>query len=177
MSEKKKIKVKDTVINVHTIKGNDYVSLTDIAKGSERKPANIITDWLRNSKTLIFLETWESLHNDKFKVLQMRDFRFKITDERFFLSTQRYIEETNAIGLISKSGRGGGTFAHSEIAFDFCAWFNPEFKVYLYHEFQRLKKVEEKNQQFYLNKIFNSTLEANQLSKFLLDGQKLPEED
>ena len=176
MSNKKKITVRGLTINVHSIEGNDYVSLTDIAKGTERKAANIITDWLRNSKTLIFLETWESLHNKNFKVTQMRDFRFKITDERFYISAQKYIEETNAIGLISKSGRYGGTFAHSEIAFDFCAWFNPEFKVYLYHEFQRLKKAEEKSQQFYLNKIFNTTLEANQLSKFLMEGQKLPKE-
>lgn len=174
---KKKINVKGAVINVHVIEGNDYVSLTDIAKGSERKPANIITDWLRNSKTLLFLETWETLYNPNFKVTQMQDFRFKITDERFYLSTQKYIEETKAIGLVSKSGRYGGTFAHSEIAFDFCSWFNPQFKVYLYHEFQRLKIEEAKSTQFYLDKIFNNSLENAQLSKFLVEGKKFPDKE
>jgi len=174
---KKKIQVKGAIINIHHINGNDYVSLTDIAKNSERKPANIITDWLRNSKTLLFLETWETLYNSNFKVTQMQDFRFRITDERFYLSTQKYIKETKAIGLVSKSGRNGGTFAHSEIAFDFCAWFNPQFKVYLYHEFQRLKREEEKNTQFYLDKIFSNSIENAQFSKFLLDDQKFPNKE
>ncbi len=170
--DKKKIKVQGTTINVHIIDGNDYVSLTDIAKNSERKPANIITDWLRNSKTLLFLETWETLYNSDFKVTQMQDFRFRITDERFYLSVQKYIEKTNAVGIVSKSGRYGGTFAHSEIAFDFCAWFNPQFKVYLYHEFQRLKKQEEKSTQFYLDKIFSNSIENAQYSQFLLKEPK-----
>ena len=144
MAKKKNtIEVQGLTIHLDTINDNDFINITDIAKqNSERKAADIITNWLRNSKTLLFLQTWEQLHNVNFKVSQMQDFRLMIQDERFHLSTSKYIDECNAIGLRSKSGRYGGTFAHSEIAFDFCSWFNPQFKVYLYNEFRRFKEIE-----------------------------------
>jgi len=144
MAKKKNtIEVQGLTIHLDIINENDFINITDIAKqNSERKAADIITSWLRNSKTLLFLQTWEQLHNENFKVSHLRDFRMKIQDERFHLSIQKYIDESNAIGLKSKSGRYGGTFAHSEIAFDFCSWFNPQFKVYLYNEFRRFKEAE-----------------------------------
>ncbi len=172
----KKIEVKGVKIQMETINGFDYVNLTDIAKQSPQKPAFTIRNWLRNSKTLLFLETWETLHNENFKVAEMSNFRLNSANEQFYFSVQTFVAETAAIGLISKSGRYGGTFARTEIALDFCAWYSPQFKVYLYNEFDRLKRLEEKTSQFYLNKILNNTLEASQLSQFLLDGQKLPKE-
>lgn len=136
------ITVRGLEIVIERIDSEDYISLTDIAKQTERKPADSIADWLRNSATLLFLQTWEFLHNENFKVGQMHDFRINASDNRKSISPQRYIEETNAIGLISKSGRYGGTFAHSDIATNFCNWLSPEFQVYFIKEFKRLKEDE-----------------------------------
>ncbi len=127
---------------IERIKDADYISLTDIAKQTERPPAESIRDWLRNASTLMFLETWETLHNKDFKVGQMHQFRNDAVDNRKAVSPQRYTEETGAVGIISKSGRYGGTLAHSDIALNFCYWLSPSFQVYLLQEFQRLKEQE-----------------------------------
>lgn len=176
---KKKIQVDNIDITIIQKDGSDYVNITDIAKQSERKAGDTINDWLKNSKTLLFLETWEVLNNPNFKVRQMQDFRLKISNGRFFLSVQKYINETGAIGLISKSGRNGGTFAHSQIAFDFCGWFDAKFKAYLYFEFERLKKLEASSDSFYLNKMFDDSLQINRMSKELLQkrGELPPDEN
>lgn len=129
-------------IVIDRINNEDYISITDIAKQTERKPADSIADWLRNSATLLFLQTWEALHNPNFKVGQMQDFRIRAADNRKLVSPQRLIEETGAVGIISKSGRYGGTFAHSDIATNFCNWLSPEFHVYFIKEFKRLKQNE-----------------------------------
>lgn len=122
---------------------NGYVCITDIAKqGKNAKPAFSIINWLKNQSTLRFLKTWESVHNPNFKVVQMDNFRLAATDNSSALTPQNYIEQTNAIGIISKSGRYGGTFTHTDIALNFCYWLSPEFQVYLIQEFQRLKKEE-----------------------------------
>lgn len=139
---KTKITVQGLEIAIEHIDTEDYISLTDIAKQTERKPADSIADWLRNSATLRFLQTWEMLHNENFKVGQMQDFRLSATDNRKAISPKRYIEETGAIGIISKSGRYGGTLAHADIAMEFCSWLSPEFKVYVIKEFKRLKAEE-----------------------------------
>ena len=139
---KKKIKVDGLEIRINQ---NDYVSLTDIAKrSSDREPSSLIQGWLRNQNTLIFLETWEALHNANFKPSQMAGFRLSATENRNLISAQKYIKETEAIGITSKSGRHGGTFAHSDIALNFCYWLSPKFQVYLIQEFQRLKEQEAK---------------------------------
>ncbi|MFK7933415.1 MAG: KilA-N domain-containing protein, partial [Saprospiraceae bacterium] len=120
-----------------------YVSLTDIAKqNSENKPAFTIQNWLRNQSTLKFLMTWEKVHNVNFKVGQIPYFIQSALDNRKKITPQRFIEEMNAAGITSTSGRFGGTFAHSDIALDFCRWLSPEFAVYLNQEFQRLKREE-----------------------------------
>ncbi len=139
---KQKITVEGLSIALERVEGVDYVSLTDIAKQTERSPAESIRDWLRNSSTLLFLETWETLHNPNFKVGQMHQFRNDASDNRKTVSPQRYIEETGAIGIISKSGRYGGTLANSDIALNFCYWLSPSFQVYFIQEFQRLKEQE-----------------------------------
>lgn len=120
-----------------------YISLTDIAKQSDRdRPAEMIRRWIRNSSTITFLATWEKVHNGNFKVAQMNHFREFASINRNIVSTKIYIEQTGAIGIIAKSGRYGGTYAHSDIALNFCYWLSPEFQVYFLKEFQRLKNDE-----------------------------------
>lgn len=122
---------------------DDYVSLTDIAKrSSDREPSSLIQGWLRNQNTLLFLDTWEQLHNPNFKPSQMAGFRLSATENRNAISAQKYIKKTEAIGITSQSGRYGGTFAHSDIALNFCYWLSPSFQVYFIKEFQRLKADE-----------------------------------
>ena len=139
---KKKITVDGTTIRINK---DSYVSLTDIAKRStDREPAQVIRGWLRNTNTINFLATWEEVHNSDFKPVQMDRFRKQASDNRKKISAQSFIEQTEAIGLTSKSGRYGGTFAHSDIALNFCYWLSPEFQVYFLKEFQRLKEDEAK---------------------------------
>lgn len=138
---KKELKVDGVNISIDA-KG--YISLTDIAKrNSKQEPFVLIQNWLRNQNTLLFLETWEQVNNENFKPSQMTRFRLSAAENRSLVSPKRYIEETEAIGVTSKSGRYGGTFAHSDIAMNFCYWLSPQFQVYLLKEFQRLKAEEQ----------------------------------
>ncbi len=139
---KQKIIVDGTAININK---DGYISLTDIAKRSvtDAEPIIALRSWLKNSNTLLFLETWEKRKNDNFKLDRMVQFRMNAADNRNYATPKKYIEETGAIGIVSKSGRYGGTFAHSDIALNFCYWLSPEFQVYLMEEFQRLKADEQ----------------------------------
>lgn len=138
---KQKLTVEGLAIAINK---DGFISLTDIAKrSSESKPAFTIQNWLRNQNTLSFLMTWEKVHNKDFKVGQIPYFIQEAIDNRKSITPQKFIEEMNAVGLLSKSGRNGGTFAHSDIALDFCRWLSPEFSVYLNKEFQRLKAAEQ----------------------------------
>lgn len=139
---KQEIIVDETTIRINK---EGYVSLTDIAKRSidDTEPIVALRAWLKNSSTLLFLQTWEKKKNKGFKLNRMVQFRMKAADNRNYATPQKYIEETGAIGIISKSGRYGGTFAHSDIALNFCYWLSPEFQVYLMEEFQRLKADEQ----------------------------------
>ena len=139
---KNKIIVDGTTIRINK---EGYVCLTDIAKRSieDTEPIVALRAWLKNSNTLLFLQTWENKKNTNFKLNQMVQFRMKAADNRNYATPQKYIEETGAIGITSKSGRYGGTFAHSDIALNFCYWLSPEFQVYLMEEFQRLKADEQ----------------------------------
>ena len=137
-----KVEVLNTQISIVQ---DDYISLTDIAKYKNSQDANeIIRNWLRNRNTIEFLGIWEKIHNDNFKPLEFDGFRKEAGLNSFTLSTQKWVESTNAIGLVSKAGRYGGTFAHKDIAFEFAAWVSVEFKLYLIKEFQRLKEDEQK---------------------------------
>lgn len=121
-----------------------YVSLTDIAKrSSKNKPKVTIQSWLKNSNTISFLVTWEKVHNPSFKGHQMLSFREFAADNRNAVNAKTYIAMTGAVGITSSAGRYGGTYAHSDIALDFCRWLSPEFSVYLNQEFQRLKAEEQ----------------------------------
>lgn len=135
--------VVDQKVVVLTKNKFDYISLTDIAKyRNKQEPFAIINNWMRSRSTIEFLGLWEKLSNPEFKPLEFDRFKFESGHNYFVLSPQRWIEATNAIGIISKSGRYGGTYAHKDIAFEFASWISSEFKLYLIVEFQRLKNEE-----------------------------------
>ncbi len=137
---KKKLIVKHQEI---ALVKDDYISLTDIAKYKNTKEANeIIRNWLRNRNTIEFLGLWEKLNNEDFKPIEFDGFKKEAGLNSFTMSPSKWINTTNAIGIVSKSGRYGGTYAHPDIAFEFAAWISVEFKLYLIKEFQRLKNVE-----------------------------------
>lgn len=121
----------------------DYISLTDIAKYKNPDDANgVIGNWLRSRNTIEFLGLWESLNNPNFKPLEFEGFRIESGSNAFTLSPQKWISTTSAIGMTSKSGRYGGTYAHKDIAFEFASWISPEFKLYIIKDYQRLKENE-----------------------------------
>jgi len=138
-----KIDVQGKEISIISRERQDYLSVTDIAKyRNSDAPADIVKNWMRNRSTIEFLGLWEQLNNADFKLVEFDQFRNEAGANHFVLSPQRWIESTHAIGLISKSGRYGGTFAHKDIAFEFASWISPQFKLYLIKEFQRLKDEE-----------------------------------
>ena len=137
------IEVQGTAISIVSQKDEDYISLTDIAKyRNKQEPFAIINNWMRGRSTIEFLGLWEKLSNPDFKPIEFERFRSEAGNNYFVLSPKRWIESTDAIGLISKSGRYGGTYAHKDIAFEFASWISSEFKLYLIKEFQRLKDDE-----------------------------------
>ena len=141
---KTEIIVKEQKIDVLRINDAEYISLTDLARYADNEEPRLpIRDWMRNKEVISFLGLWESIHNDDFKGGEFDTFKNEAGSNTFKMSPQKWIRETNAIGIISKSGRyDGGTFAHPDIAFEFASWLSPEFKLYLIQEFQRLKKTE-----------------------------------
>lgn len=134
------ISVNGAEISIATRHEKDYISLTDMVKrfGDE----SILYNWMRNRNTIEFLGIWEQIYNPDFKPLEFEGFRRQAGLNSFSLSPKKWIEATGAIGLYSKAGRGGGTYAHKDIAFEFGSWLSPEFKLYLIKEFQRLKDEE-----------------------------------
>ena len=140
---KQKIKVKGTEIVIFSQKKKDYISLTDIAKHKNPEaPRDIIKNWIRTRSTIEFIGIWEQIHNPNFKQVEFDLFKNEAGSNAFVLSPQKWIDATDAIGIISKSGRYGGTYAHQDIAFEFASWISAEFKLYLLKEFQRLKQAE-----------------------------------
>ena len=121
---------------------DDYISLTDIAKYKSEDPAATIQNWMRGRDVIEFLGLWETLHNPDFKPLEFEGFKSRAGSNAFTLSPKRWVEATAAIGMYSKSGRNGGTFAHRDIAFEFASWISAEFKLYIITDYQRLKTDE-----------------------------------
>lgn len=138
------ITVQDINISITTINDNDYICLTDMAKAKddENRATDIIKNWIRNRGTIEFLGTWESIYNPNFKVVEFDHFRKEAGLPTFTLSVNGWVEKTNAIGIFSKQGKYGGTYAHKDIAFEFGAAISPIFKLYIIKEYQRLKEVE-----------------------------------
>ena len=146
MSKQKKdtIEVKGFSIQIYTEDfKNDYISLTDIARYKNTDdPRFVIQNWMRNRNTLEFIGLWEALNNADFNRVQFDTFRNEAGLNRFTMTPQKWIDSTNAIGIISKSGRYGGTYAHYDIAMEFASWISPEFKLYIIQDYKRLKNDE-----------------------------------
>ncbi len=140
---KEVIHAKDIDINIYTTDfENEYISLTDIARYKSEDPTATIQNWMRNKDIIEFLGLWESLHNADFKPLEFEGFKREAGANAFTMSPKKWIENTNAIGIVSKSGRYGGTFAHSDIALEFASWISAEFKLYIIKDYKRLKTDE-----------------------------------
>lgn len=144
MAKLGKITVDNIDISVTTIDDNDYFCLTDMVKRKEDagRAADVIKNWIRNRSTIEFLGTWEVIYNPDFKVVEFDHFRREAGVPTFTMSVSNWIENTNAIGIFSRSGRHGGTYAHKDIAFEFGSAISPIFKLYIIREYQRLKERE-----------------------------------
>lgn len=143
MAKNKTISVQGFDIVWYETNYNDYISLTDIARYKDAKHTDdIIKNWLRNRNTIELLGFWESIYNPNFKPVEFDGFRKQAGLNSFVMTPKKWIESTNAIGIVSKSGRYGGTFAHKDIALEFASWISIEFKLYIIKEFQRLKEDE-----------------------------------
>lgn len=143
MVKNKIIHVQGREIALISDKVNDYISLTDMARYRDPERTNyIIQNWMRTRSAIEFCGLWEQLNNSDFKSIEFDAFKNESGSNSFALTPQKWIESTNAKGIISKSGRYGGTFAHRDIAFEFATWISAEFKFYFIKEFQRLKNDE-----------------------------------
>ena len=140
-----KINVKGNEITIISHNNGDYISLTDMVRNTENNHV-IIGNWLRKKDTVEYLGIWERLNNPNFKLIDFDEFRINAGSNRFALSPKQWIEKTDSIGILSKSGRYGGTYAHKDIAFHFAMWLSPEFQLIIVKEFQRLKEEENKHQ-------------------------------
>lgn len=140
---KTKIIVKEQRINVLRIDNKEFISLTDLARyANPEEPKIPIYAWMRNKDVIAYLGLWEQLNNENFKGHEFETFENQAGKNSFYMSPQKWIKETNAVGIISKSGNNGGTYARSDIALEFASWLSPEFKLYVIQEFERLKKNE-----------------------------------
>jgi hypothetical protein len=140
---KQKIEVRGIPVRMKSEHGSDYICISDIAKSAKKSAAkDIIKNWLRNRNTLQYLGYWESLHNDHFNRVEFDAFFSEAGLNSFAISPTEWIRQTNAIGIITKAGRGGGTYAHYDIATHFCLHFNVQFHLYFVREFRRLKTRE-----------------------------------
>ena len=140
---KTQIAVKGQEINVMRIDDKEYISLTDLARYADNEePRYPIQNWMRNKDVILYLGLWEMINNENFKGVEFDTFKNEAGSNKFKILPQKWIKETNAIGIISKSGNNGGTYAHPDIALEFASWLSPKFKLYLITEFQRLKKNE-----------------------------------
>jgi len=171
-----KIDVQGTEITILSVsQQEDFICLTDIARHKDSNRTDyIIQNWLRNRNTIEFLGIWERLNNGDFKPIEFDGFRKQAGLNSFVLTAKQWIEKTNAIGLISKSGRYGGTYAHKDIAFEFAAWISVEFKLYLIKEFQRLKGIEQKQFGWDIKRTLakiNYTIHTDAIKEYLIPSQ------
>lgn len=143
LSHMEKINVKQTTVSIVQFLDADYISLTDIAKYKSDEPSSVIAHWMRNRNTIEFLGIWETLYNPEFKPTEFEGFKKEAGLNAFTLSPMKWTSATNAKGIIVKSGRYGGTYAHKDIAFKFASWVSVEFELYIVKEFQRLKEKEQ----------------------------------
>jgi len=153
----KSINVKEHAVSLMRVNNEDYISITDIAKfKNSKEPKDVVKNWFRNRSTIEYLGLWEKINNPEFKGVEFDPLLFEAGSNSFTLSPSKWIETTNAIGVCNKLGRGGGTYAQKDIAFEFASWISAEFKLYLIKEFQRLK--EDENDRLKLEWNFQRTL-------------------
>ncbi len=152
MAKSKKITVQEIDIVLYEDNQQDYISLTDIARYRDAERSDyILQNWMRNRSTIEFIGLWETFHNPGFNSIEFDGIKNMSGSNSFSLTPKRWIEATNATGIVSKTGRYGGTFAHKDIAFEFATWLSAEFKFYLIKEFQRLKDDESNRHQLEWN--------------------------
>jgi hypothetical protein len=143
MAKSKTINVKGTEIILFSKNNEDYISITDIARfKNANEPKDVVKNWMRNRSTIEFLGLWEKINNPIFKGVEFDSFLFQAGSNSFVLSPSKWVEATQAIGIITKLGSGGGTYAHIDIAYEFASWVSAEFKLYLILEFKKLKAEE-----------------------------------
>jgi hypothetical protein len=154
---KSTINVQGLAVSIITKEQDDYISITDIARHRDPERSDyILQNWLRNRSTIEFIGLWEQLRNPGFNSIEFDGIKNMAGSNSFSLTPKRWVEATNAIGIVSKTGRYGGTYAHKDIAFEFASWISAEFKLYLIGEFQRLK--EDENRRLSLEWNLNRTL-------------------
>jgi hypothetical protein len=145
MAKNNVINVKEIAIRTLKVSGSDYISITDIAKQKNPlEPKDVVKNWMRLKNTLEYLGLWEALNNPAFLGVEFDPLLREAGSNAFTMSPSRWVEQTGAIGLITKNGPGGGTYAQRDIAFKFASWVSVEFELYLVKEFQRLKEEEQK---------------------------------
>lgn len=172
------IDIKNAIISITKIEEEDYICLTDMAKAKEgdNRAADVIKNWIRTRTTIEFLGTWETMYNPNFNVAEFDHFKMEAGLPTFVLSPKQWAEKTGAVGIVSKSGRYGGTYAHRDIAFEFGAAISPTFKLYLIKEYQRFKEIEsnqynlEWNVKRILSKV-NYHIQTDAVQKNILPGK------
>jgi hypothetical protein len=179
---KTKLNVNELEIVLYKQNEEEFISLTDMAKFRDSERTNyIIQNWMRTRSTIEFLGLWGQLKNPNFKSIEFDAFRNESGSNSFTLTPKRWIEATNSIGIISKSGRYGGTFAHKDIAFEFASWISPTFKLYLITEYQRLKEVEtnQYNLEWNVKRILSKTnyyIHTDAIKNFILPDKNYEKE-
>ena len=180
---KTKLSVNEIEIVLYKKDEEEYISLTDMAKFKDAKRTNyIIQNWLRTRNSIEFLGLWEQFNNPKFKRIEFDAFKNEAGSNSFTLTPKKWIESTDAIGIISKSGRYGGTYAHKDIAFEFASWLSPTFKLYLITEYQRLKEVEtnQYNLEWNVKRILSKTnyhIHTDAIKNFILPEKNYEKND
>jgi hypothetical protein len=142
MAKNRKIEVKGVIVTITEKEKEDFISLSDIANGFEGG-TGLIEKWIRNKNTIEFLAVWEAINNPDFNSPEFEGIKSEAGTNRFMMSAKQWVQRTHAIGIMASAGRYGGTFAHKDIAIEFCSWLSPEFKLLLIKEFQRLKEQEQ----------------------------------
>ena len=174
---KTKLNINELEIVLYKQNEEEYISLTDMAKFCDSERTNyIIQNWMRTRSTIEFIGLWEQLNNPNFKSIEFDAFKNESGLNSFTLTPKRWIEATKAIGIISKAGRYGGTYAHKDIAFEFASWISPTFKLYLITEYQRLKEVENNqyNIEWNVKRILSKTnyhIQTDAVKNFILPNK------
>jgi len=181
MIKKKLIEVQGNKISITSYNEKDYICLTDMTKSFEGG-SSLIENWLRNKNTVEFLGVWERLNNPNFNSVEFDGIMMQVGLNRFKLSAKKWSESTNAVGIIAKTGKYGGTYAHIDIAYHFGMWLSPEFNLLIVREFQRLKEEESKTLKsaewlhYRFSAKANYTIQTDAVKNFIIPKTKLPRE-